>query len=230
MKNEERLMQHLKDVDEKPKENSKITRLINEGIKRGKVYLATDWHFYTKYQGERRSEKFEDGKVHKRYNYETVVNAIKDTLTEKDLLIFLGDMVDGEFEEKDKWKLKFLLKEIIPCKCIMVRGNNDLFPDSFYTNECGFAAVVDDFVWGDILFSHVPQSHDYDMNIHGHIHNSMNYYTPYNKHIDVAYCGGRIKPVELMEVIHKQPKYSKEIHECPEHFNEAAYIFEDLYP
>ena len=103
---------------------------------------------------------------------------------------------------------------------ILVIGNNDLFDVNFY-KSCGFKYAVRSFVWHDILFTHCPVRNNNKINVHGHIHMSMAYWIPYQNHVDVEYFGGRVKPVEMMEAIKGQPKYSKLIKECPEHFNEG---------
>jgi calcineurin-like phosphoesterase family protein len=125
-----------------------------------------------------------------------------------DLLIFLGDLCDGEVEKKDAISA-FISK--IPCTKILVRGNNDLFSDTWYTQH-GFKYVTPKFIWDNILFSHRPSDNNNRMNMHGHMHNSKTYYnseiSQFTNQIDVAYLGGRTKPVDLYEVIGKQPEYA----------------------
>lgn len=208
---EDKLMEALK----KPREahSNDIARLIDDTIKRGhKVYLTTDWHLFL------RKDK---GKAdcHKRSDFNTIINNLK-TLNPDDLLINLGDLVDGEFKNKEE------LKQVIQSmnfNKVLVIGNNDLFDTAFY-KSCGFKYVVRSFVWHDTLFTHCPVKNDNQINVHGHIHGYKTYWLPYQNHIDVAYLDGRKKPVELMKVIKAQSAYSKQIKECPEHFNEG-YIY-----
>lgn len=201
-----------------PNENhsTEISRMIDDTIKnKHKVYCATDWHLY------RRKEK---GKTvcDKRKDFNEIINNLK-IIKPDDLLINLGDLVDGEFKDKE------LLKNIVlpmNFKKILVLGNNDIFDTSFY-KSCGFDYVTQSFVWNNVLFSHIPTKNDNQINVHGHIHGSKQYWIPYSNQIDVAYLGGRTKPVELMDVIKAQPNYSKIIKECPEHFEEEYRMYLD---
>jgi calcineurin-like phosphoesterase family protein len=199
---EERLVNKLKDPDEK--NSSPISRLIDNTMKnKHKVYLMTDWHLWV------RKEKNKPD-CHRRDVFDEILKNVNDTLDKEDLLIFLGDLVDGEFQNKEELKAVLLT---LAGRKIMVRGNNDLFPPSFY-KSCGFEYVVDSFVWHNILFTHMPVENDNDMNIHGHIHSDKYkpvYWIPYTNQIDVANIGGRVKPIELNEVIKAQPAFSKKI-------------------
>jgi calcineurin-like phosphoesterase family protein len=142
----------------------------------------------------------------------------------------MGDLVDGEFKDKEALKSVLLT---IPCKKILVRGNNDLFDTSFY-KSCGFEYVVQSFVWSDILFCHVPAENDNNLNIHGHIHSARNpkppysyppvYWIHYTNQIDVGWCGGRVKPVELDKVIGWQKTFKGQIKEDPKHMQEGYNI------
>lgn len=205
---EDKLVEKLKN----PKENhsSEIAKLIDETIrKKHKVYLMTDWHLWL------RNEKNKP-ECHKHTNFDQIVNNIKN-IEPDDLLIYLGDLVDGEFNDNDSLKNVLLPMNF---KKVLVIGNNDLFSTAFY-KSCGFDYVVRSFVWHNILFSHMPTKHDNDYNIHGHIHGYKTYWVPYNKHIDVGALNGRIKPVEINDVLKSYSRYSKSIKECPEHFNEG---------
>lgn len=214
---EEKMVERLKKAGKKPT-GKDIPDLINQTLKtKHQVYLATDWHLWKRYMKN-------DAACHKRSDFKKVINTIESTLKRGDLLINLGDLVDGEFQMKDE--LKEVLLNIC-CNKVLVRGNNDLFDKSFYLS-CGFLDCVDSFVWKDILFTHMPVKNEYDLNIHGHIHGYRQYWIPYTNQIDVAAYGGRIKPVLLDEVIKAQPAYAKTIKECPEHFNEQELFDTDL--
>ena len=208
MASEEYLDKKLKDPDES--DNASIRRLIDKTIHDAhKVYLATDWHLWL------RDEK-DKPQCHQRSDFKSVLSSVNETCTPNDLLIYLGDLVDGEFQEKDLLKQALLTLHM---PRIMVRGNNDLFDKAFY-KSCGFSYVVDAFTWGDIIFTHIPIKNDKTINVHGHIHGYRTYWLPYTNQIDVAAYGGRKTPVEMMYLIKQQPKYAKTIKECPEHFNE----------
>lgn len=178
--------------------NNDINNLISSTIKaRRKVWFVTDLHLFV------RKEKNKP-ECHKRNNFNTVINN-QSLIHPNDLVINLGDLVDGEFTDKDALKDILLL---LPGIKILVRGNNDLFNKSFY-EQCGFKYVVYGFVYNDIVFTHVPIVHHNKLNIHGHIHGGKTYWVPYNKHIDV-FDKDR-KPKTLQEIIKAQPEYSKNI-------------------
>ena len=211
-KKETKEMEKVKTPDETY--SKQIVRLITETFKKKhKVYLMTDLHLFV------RDDK---GKLtcHHRANFKDILKNYTDVVNAKDLVIFMGDLVHGEFQEKEQLRDIMLA---LPGRKVLVRGNNDLFSYEFY-RSCGFAYITREFIWNQIVFTHVPINLPKNclMNVHGHIHNFKTYYVPYNNHIDVAYVGGREKPVELNAVLDAQKEYSKHIKECPEHFNEYA--------
>ena len=214
---EEKLLKSLKDPNED--HSSQISKLINDTIKKGhKVYCATDWHLWTRLVKNKPACK-------KRKEFDKILKNINETLTKDDLLIYLGDLVDGEFQEKDELKSILLT---LPGKKVMVLGNNDLFGAAFY-KSCGFDYVVQSFVWNDIIFTHMPIKNNNTMNVHGHIHGYRTYWVPYTNQIDVGAYNGRNEVVPLNELIKKQKSYSKTIKEQPEHFNEGYSIQMDLF-
>lgn len=205
---EDKLMDALKHPSES--HSAEISRLIDDTIKKKhKIFCMSDWHLFI------RKEKGKP-ECHKRSNFDEIINNLK-IIQPDDLLIYLGDLVDGEFQDKDSLK-----NVILPMNFnkILVIGNNDLFDVNFY-KSCGFKYVVRSFVWHDILFTHCPVKNDNHINVHGHIHGCKRYYVPYTNHVDVGFLDGRKVPVELYSLIKIQPKYSKLIKECPEHFNEG---------
>lgn len=208
---EDKLFNSLKHPNEN--HSDEISKLIDKTIRSGnKVYLMTDWHLWM------RKEKNKP-ECYQRSNFNEIINNMK-VIKNDDLLIYMGDMVDGEFQDQESLKNVLLPMNF---KKILVMGNNDLFSPVFY-KSCGFDYVVQSFTWNNILFTHIPIRHSYDLAIHGHIHGYKTYWCPYNKHIDVAFLEGRTKPVELLSIIKAQPRYSKLIKECPEHFNEYVAI------
>ena len=215
---EEKLVESLKDPTEN--HSKEISKLINDTIKKKhKVYLCTDFHLWKR-------KKKNKPECDRNKNYEEILKNVNSTMTDDDLLIYLGDFVDGEYQDKES--LKDILLSI-PGKKVMCLGNNDLFGPAFY-KSCGIDHCVQSFVWNDILFCHIPAKNDNQMNIHGHIHSNEytpTYWVPYTNQIDVAWCGGREKPVELKEVISKQKAFSKVAKEDPSHFEEGYYIKQD---
>lgn len=208
-KKEDSLVEKLKDPTEA--HSKEISNLINKTIRgKHKVLCATDWHLWT---------RIEKGKLKckKRIDFEEIIKNTNESLTEDDLLIYLGDLVDGEFQDGDE--LKSIMKTI-PGHKILVLGNNDIFPTNFY-KSCGFDYVCRSFVWSNIIFTHIPVKNDNQINIHGHLHNFKTYWIPYANQIDVAYLDGRKTLVDLRDVIKSQKKYSKLIKEEPKHFDEG---------
>lgn len=213
---EEKLVEDLKDPDEK--DSSKLSKMIDTCLKKWhKVYCATDWHLWV------RKEKNKT-ECHKCKNFDEIIKNVHEVMTADDILIYMGDLVDGEFQNKEE--LKQILNAI-PGKKILVRGNNDLFDTSFY-KSCGFIDVVQSFVWHNVIFSHMPCKNDNDINVHGHLHSDQwnpEYWIPYTNQIDVGALGGRVKPVELDQVLDSQKAYAKTIKEDPKHFEEGYYIY-----
>lgn len=213
-KKEDNMVKRLKDPDDKTIETNGICDLIDSTIKsHHNVWLMTDWHLW-------RREKKGVNRCHKRSDFNSIIKTVNE-IPEEDLLINLGDLVDGEFKDSDD--LKDVIKNI-KCKKILVRGNNDLFDKKFY-KSCGFLYVVDSFIWKNILFTHMPVKNDNELNIHGHIHGYRTYWIPYTNQIDVAAFNGRVEPVKLNSILGKQKSYAKTIKEDPEHFyDESARI------
>lgn len=207
---EEKKMDALKDPKEQ--KSNEISRLIEKTMKsKNRIFLATDWHLYV------RKEKNKP-KCHRCKNFNEIIKNVNEVMGKDDLLIYLGDLCDGEMQnEKDEMKA---LLSTIPGHKVLVLGNNDLFTTQYY-KSCGFEYVVQSFDWNDILFTHVPVKNDNKMNIHGHIHGYRTYWIPYSNQIDVAAFEGRIKPVELKTIIASQPAYAKTIKECPDKFEEG---------
>lgn len=219
---EDKLMDSLSNPTENHSEE--IAKLISETLRsKNHVYLCTDWHLW------KRKEKGKS-ECKRCKNFEEIFKNVNGTVKENDLLIYMGDLVDGEF--KDKEALKDVLLTI-PCKKVLVRGNNDLFDPAFY-KSCGFEYVVQSFVWSNILFCHVPSKNDNQLNIHGHIHSSADpqppysyppvYWVDYTNQIDVGWCGGRVKPIELNKVVATQKSYSKHIKVDYKHMQEGYNI------
>lgn len=160
-----------------------------------KVYVGTDWHLW----------KCKDSRIYKNPAFDDILLNVSECVGENDVFIFLGDFVDDEFNDKNA--LKNVLINLPGVK-ILCKGNNDLFSDEFYMS-CGFKHVSYKFVWRDIVFSHMPTSNNYKMNIHGHIHGMQKYFIPYTNQIDVFNTG--YVPLELSVVIKNLKNYSKHV-------------------
>jgi calcineurin-like phosphoesterase family protein len=233
---EDKRMDQLKDPNDQ--HSKEISRLIMTTLRNaGNIYLGTDWHLFV------RDEKGKSS-CHKCKNFDSILKDATNTMTDRDMLIYLGDLADGELSnEHDLEELKQVLK-LIPGKKILVLGNNDTQPISFY-KACGFDYVVQSFIWSNVLFTHIPCENEQQINVHGHIHGHKTYWIPYTNQIDVAYLGGREHLVQLSQALASQYNYSKKIKEDPSKFNEgytvpvtneepvlesATYIQEDPFP
>lgn len=194
-------------LEASPKKSGTITNLIDDTLMHGHtVWIMTDCHFI-RYNKDTRA-------IYDNPNTQKVIANCQKMIHKDDLLIYLGDLVDGEVERKEH--LAGIIKSIPGAK-ILVRGNNDLFPDKWYLDN-GFKYVVPKFIWDNILFTHRPQDNDNKINIHGHVHCaegviSFKYYNSeishYNNQIDAAYCGARIRPIKLGKVIETQPSFGR---------------------
>lgn len=198
-----------------------ICGLINQTIRKGhEVWCCTDWHLYL------RKEKNKPD-CYKRSNYNSIINAYRKKVHPQDLVIYMGDLVDGELQDEDiKNDIKDMLSGL-PGKKIMVRGNNDLFDANFY-KSCGFKYVVQAFIWSNVLFTHIPIDNAFELNIHGHLHGYKTYWIPYSNQIDVAAFGGRKEPVGLLKLLRSQPLYAKDVKVDESHFNEYYSVFDPI--
>lgn len=142
-----------------------------------KIYLTTDTHFYhdkmTQY-------------CHRPENHTEITGnnllALNGHMTSSDVLIHLGDICIGKDEEAHE-----LYIEPLRCKKWLIRGNHDSKSNLWYLAH-GWDWVgykFQDILFGkSILFSHTPVeyretpsllwgSDAFDLNIHGHYHNTL---------------------------------------------------------
>lgn len=188
--------------------NTQITCMLNNCEKSNhNIYVVTDLHLF---------KRIEKGKsaCKKRYNFNEVINNYMNTVKDDDVVIFLGDLCDGEL--RSHLDISSIISSL-PGKKILVLGNNDLFGFDKY-REMGFKYVIYSFIWRNIVFSHYPLVNTQSVNVHGHLHNCKQYWVPYQNQIDAAYCDARVKPVLLKTVIAAQPEYSKHITVKEENF------------
>ncbi|MBP7118493.1 metallophosphoesterase [Candidatus Woesebacteria bacterium] len=141
-----------------------------------KIYIISDTHFGHDKMLELcgRPKGFE----------QLILSNLKDL--RGDVLIHLGDFCIGG---DAAWHYTFLLETDLFERRILVRGNHDHKSDSWYLNM-GWDFVCDEFsakYFGKrILFTHKPShiSFDYDLNIHGHLHNT--------RHHEEGKCGNHL--------------------------------------
>jgi calcineurin-like phosphoesterase family protein len=130
-----------------------------------KIYLTTDTHFFhdkmVQYCGRPQNHTELIG------GYLLGMN-----LTSEDILIHLGDVSMGHDQEAHDLYIKPL-----KCKKWLLLGNHDKKSMSWYiANGWDWVgeSMYQNLFGKKILFSHIPVKwdHVYDLNIHGHFHNS----------------------------------------------------------
>ena len=114
-------------------------------------YFSADWHF----QHKKMLEVWDD----RPKNFQTlIIDSHVETLTDKDTLYCLGDML---FQQATRKKWFSHIMQLIPGKKILVRGNHDYkkqFPDAYWIEECGFEEVHELYtiINNKMLLSHFP--------------------------------------------------------------------------
>lgn len=204
-----------------PIKDESLTRYINNFEKNGHdIWVMTDFHLY------KRDHKG-DTKCHKRSDFDRIKHAVEN-IPADDLLIYLGDLVDGEYSDSSQVKDFF---KNVKCNRIICLGNNDLFNYNTY-REMGFRYVLYAFDYKGMIFSHYPITNTGLYNIHGHLHSTEvrhpTYWIPFTNQMDVAYFGGRTKPIKLYDIANPSTfnKYKKIASEDKSHFNESFDMFE----
>ena len=144
----------------KIEKDMEITKMIESA---NKIKLSADWHLW---KVDRSKRIYERGD-----RLDRTIQECR-SLNEDDLLIFMGDLVDDEFE--DEHSVERVLNTI-RSKKIMILGNNDVFDREFY--ERNFDKVVEGFQYENLIFTHFPILDLTDtINLHGHIHTSEYYF------------------------------------------------------
>jgi calcineurin-like phosphoesterase family protein len=155
-----------------------------------RYYIISDTHFNHKQMVEYcgRPENFNE-----------IIWKNLEQLNDNDILIHLGDICIGGNKEVHERLSKFKFKKIL------VKGNHDHKSNTWYL-EHGWDFVCEEFkdtLYGyNIVFSHKPVVWDvqYDINIHGHFHNSKQ--EPKNKYQELYSPELQdYKPVELEKFI-----------------------------
>ena len=164
--------------------NEEINKMIENA---DTIKLSGDWHLWE----ANRKEKL----IRRGHRLDKTIEECK-KIKENDLLIFLGDLVDDEFEDEESVER---VLNLIKGKKIMILGNNDLFNREFY--ERNFDVVVEGFQYKDLIFTHFPLLDlTEEVNLHGHIHTSS-YYHPERctKNINVFTESGEFISFEDLE-------------------------------
>ena len=161
----------------------KVIQEIDEMIEtKENIYVTADWHLW---KHNKQKHIIEKGR-----RFKVTIKEIE-KLNENDLLIFLGDIADDEFEDKEAIAQ---VLDLIKCKKIMVLGNNDLLEKEYY--EKYFDVVVEALQYGEILLTHFPIANlEEGINIHGHLHGGGTYFENCPRSID-CFTSGRFKRLE----------------------------------
>lgn len=102
---------------------------------------------------------------------EKIIKACREAIKQEDILIHLGDICFGN---DARWSQELLAV----CQNLwFVRGNHDGKSDTWYLSQgwkCACESLLIDRYGKKILFSHIPVKDcgQYDINIHGHFHNT----------------------------------------------------------
>ena len=135
-----------------------------------RVFITSDWHLF----------KNNYKQAHNEINPYKTIKFCQDNIKPKDVFIYLGDISYKWASEEDQAKSRKIMASI-PGTKILVLGNHDRFLGSDYFKDCGFDYIVDNLVWHKVLFTHEPEKIDIkpgiELNIHGHLHNNITYYT-----------------------------------------------------
>ena len=133
------------DHDEIRRINNRICCKIEAALITGNhVWVITDWHLI-------RYDKVYN-KCYERDNAADILYAAAKAIGPKDVVIFLGDLVDSEASENLS-VISYYRKMNSICSVfkkaffkVLVRGNNDKDPEKFYKG-LGFDEVVDAILW-----------------------------------------------------------------------------------
>lgn len=181
-------MNNVERPDPKVSQIKEIDELLNNARK---IWIGTDYHLFNNHDDK---PKNADEKLLK--------NQI-DMVGDNDVFIYLGDLVDDTWTDKLKMRKAF---RSLRGRKILILGNNDIFDEQTY-RDCGFEYILESFRYKNILFSHFPvelNGTGAEMNIHGHLHWSQDYFEyPYSNHADVYSIHFDCKPVELIDVLNK---------------------------
>lgn len=145
---------------------------------------------------------------------ESIVKMHNSVVKPNDIFFFLGDLSESEYDKGISKALKEKLLNICKSlngKKIMIIGNNDTLPDSFY-KECGFLEIYHNPIFTEHhLFSHGPIPTCGILNVHGHIHGTKSYWgMDFYNHFDVYHSlwGGPIK-LSYIDKVSTQEAYYK---------------------
>lgn len=170
------------------------------------IYLGADWHF-SKWDKEKQILKHNDKR-----NRDILIK-YKSMIKPNDIFIFLGDLSEIREDNTDEVKKCIEQLKYLNGTKIFIRGNNDIMPDNYYTDELGFAFCFDGFKLGDFIFTHKPiKIKEKEINIHGHLHSATTYWEcePKN-HVDAFTRSFKNYPISLGALLNKGYFIDKEL-------------------
>ncbi len=130
-------------------------------------WLITDTHFYHEFMVTAcgRPVDFSD----------QILRNLRHLLAPQDILYHLGDVIFYQYPKLGE------MMDSVPGRKILLMGNHDKKPRSWYMTRGGFHHAADMIVVDDILLSHKPVEtlpSGVRMNVHGHWHNNNNHKRP----------------------------------------------------
>ena len=144
-----------------------------------RIFTSTDWHLF--------KEDYSDEK--NLIDFDSLFKWCYANIKPSDAFIYLGDLTYRK-ADLDHIKKAFKLVKAIKAKMkIWILGNHDIILKNFdYVSENSpFNYICEELEWKDFIFTHVPISGIKDgskkINIHGHIHEELNYYDSWNPDI-----------------------------------------------
>lgn len=116
------------------------------------LYLISDQHFGHKNIIKYCDRPFPDVIENARFMYD----AYQDTISDNDIVVFLGDI--ALFTSKTREPFKQMFRSFKGNK-FLIKGNHDTLTTSFYL-DCGFKSVSQYFIIKDTMLCHYPLNDD----------------------------------------------------------------------
>lgn len=140
-----------------------------------KIWIIADSHF-------NHSEIIEKFEFRPNNFKEQIIRKIRNNVKENDILIHLWDVIFDRPSE-----LWWILDGMGKCTKVLIRWNHDKSWVNFYMNKWfNFVAdkiEIEDYMWFNIVFSHIPikRLKKWRINIHWHLHTNSHHISEYSK-------------------------------------------------
>lgn len=168
-----------------------------------KKFIISDTHWNHEFMTKFLSQDGKSIRIRNKKYHHFIDQNWRKIVNEQDVVFHLGDVIFS-----DPSQLTEILSRLKGTK-ILVRGNHDNKKDTWYYNH-GFDFVCDQFILGDIVFSHEPVPIPENMiNIHGHFHRQddlgwkaspyKHFYTDRHFHFSLELLDYR--PIEVSEFL-----------------------------